>query len=404
MTTATLTARLLGGPPLGPRPAGVDVEAVVAAAGLVGRGGGGFPTARKLAAVRGRRRAPVLVANAAEGEPLSVKDATLLAGAPHLVLEGIVLTARSVRAREAYLCLHAGSPALPAVRDALLRLDLAGVSVRLTPVPDRYVASEESALVQLLSGGPALPTSRPPRPAERGVRGAPTLVLNAETLANVALAVHGGPDRYRAVGDPAEPGTLLVTVAGAVPSPGVVELPTGTPAGVALAAAGAGIGVGGDAGVGAVLTGGYGGAWLPGEVVRDAPLTHAGMRAVGGVLGPGILAVLPRHACGPAETAAVARYLAGQSAGQCGPCVFGLPDIAGALEAAVAGGPHAAAALAAVRRWTATLPGRGACRHPDGAARLVASALRVFAADLSAHVSGRPCGGYHGPRYLEVPR
>jgi NADH:ubiquinone oxidoreductase subunit F (NADH-binding) len=410
MTTATLTARLLGGPPLGPRPAGVDVEAVVAAAGLVGRGGGGFPTARKLAAVRGRRRPPVLVANAAEGEPLSAKDATLLTRAPHLVLEGIVLAARSVGAREAYLCLPTGSAAVPAVRDALLRHDLAGVSVRLTPVPDRYVASEESALVQLLSGGPALPTSRPPRPAERGVRGAPTLVLNAETLANVALAVHRGPDGYRAVGDPAEPGTLLVTVAGAVPAPGVVELPTGTPAGVALGAAGAGVGPGagaggiGAGGIGAVLTGGYGGAWLPGEVVRDVPLTHAGMRAVGGVLGPGILAVLPRHACGPAETAAVARYLAGQSAGQCGPCVFGLPDIAGALEAAVAGGPHAPAALAAVRRWTATLPGRGACRHPDGAARLVASALRVFAADLSAHVSGRPCGAFYGPRYLEVPR
>ncbi len=105
MTTATLTARLLGGPPLGPRPAGVDVEAAVAAAGLVGRGGGGFPTARKLAAVRGRRRAPVLVANAAEGEPLSAKDATLLARAPHLVLEGIVLAARrSGRGRRTCAC------------------------------------------------------------------------------------------------------------------------------------------------------------------------------------------------------------------------------------------------------------------------------------------------------------
>jgi NADH:ubiquinone oxidoreductase subunit F (NADH-binding) len=396
MTAPTLTGRLLGGPPLGPRPAGVDVEAAVAAAGLVGRGGGGFPTARKLAAVRARRRAPVLVANAAEGEPLSAKDATLLARAPQLVLEGIVLAAGSVGAREAYLCLPAGSAPSPALRDALARHDLAGVTVRLTPVPNRYVASEESALVQLLSGGPALPTSRPPRPAERGVRGAPTLVLNAETLAAVALAIHCGPYRYRAVGDPAEPGTLLVTVAGAVPAPGVLELPTGTPAGAALAAAGA-------ADVAAVLTGGYGGAWLPGDAARSVPLTHAGLRGAGGVLGPGILAALPRHACGLAETTAIARYLAGQSAGQCGPCVFGLPDIAGALEAAVAGGPQAAAALAAVRRWTATLPGRGACRHPDGAARLVASALRVFAADLSAHVSGRPCGGWYGPRYLEVP-
>jgi NADH:ubiquinone oxidoreductase subunit F (NADH-binding) len=397
MTTAPpATARLLGGRALGPRPARVDVTAAVAAAGLVGRGGGGFPTARKLAAVRGGRRAPVLVANAAEGEPLSGKDAALLTRSPHLVLEGIVLAAGAIGARQAYLCLRAWSPALPAVQAALARHDLGGISVSLVRTPDRYVASEESALVQLLSGGPALPTSRPPRPAEKGVRGAPTLVLNAETLGNVALAVHSGPEAYRAVGDPAEPGTLLVTVAGAVPAPGVVELPTGAPVRAALAAAGA-------VDVAAVLTGGYGGAWVPGELAWDVPLTYAGMRAAGGVLGPGILAVLPRHACGLAETAAIARYLAGQSAGQCGPCVFGLPDIAGALETAVAGGPQAPAALAAVRRWTATLPGRGACRHPDGAARVVDSALRVFAADLSAHVSGRPCGGWYGPRILPVP-
>jgi NADH:ubiquinone oxidoreductase subunit F (NADH-binding) len=395
-TTARTVTRLLDAP-AGPRPAGVDVAAVVAAAGLVGRGGGGFPTARKLAAVTGGRRTPVLVANAAEGEPLSAKDAALLSLAPHLVLDGIVLAAQAVGAREAHLCLHAGSPALPAVAAALHRHDLGGVAVRLVQTPARYVASEESALVQLLSGGPALPTSRPPRPAEKGVGGAPTLVLNAETLANVALAVRIGPRAYRAVGDPAEPGTLLLTVTGAVPAPGVVELPTGSPVGAALAVAGA-------TDVGAVLTGGFGGAWVAGDAARDVPLTYAGVRAAGGALGPGILAVLPRYACGLAETVAMARYLARQSAGQCGPCVFGLPDIAGALEAAATGGPHAPAALDAVRRWTATLPGRGACRHPDGAARVIDSALRVFAADVAAHVAGRPCGAFYGPRVLEVPR
>lgn len=361
MTTMVRTARLLDGPPLGPRPAGVDVEAAVAAAGLVGRGGGGFPTARKLAAVRGRRRTPVLVANAAEGEPLSRKDAALLTRAPHLVLDGIVLAAQAVGARTAHLCVHSGAPQLHA---ALARHDLGGIEVRVVEVPARYVASEASALVQLLSGGPARPTTRLPRMAEKGVRGAPTLVLNAETLANIALSVHIGPAAYRAVGDPAEPGTLLLTVTGAVPDPRVVELPTGSPLGAAL----------GRADVGAVLTGGFGGAWVPGHRAWDVPLTYAGVRAAGGALGPGVLAVLPRSACGLAETVAIARYLAGQSAGQCGPCVFGLPDLAGALEAAAAGGPHAPAALEAVRRWSATLPGRGACRHPDGAARLVASA------------------------------
>lgn len=377
MTAAVVTARLLGCTP-GRRPDGVDVAAVVGAAGLVGRGGGGFPTARKLAAVRGRHR--VLVANGSEGEPLSRKDAALLATSPHLVLDGIVLAAQAIGATRAYLCVHALRPEL---RAALRTHDLGGVRVEARETPRRYVASEETALVNWVTGGPALPTAHRVRPVDRGF-----LVLNTETLANVALAVHLGPYAYRATGDPAEPGTLLVTLAGAVPRPGVVEVPTGTPAGELV-------------GPGPVLTGGYGGAWL--ADATGVPLTRAGMRDAGGALGPGILAALPEHACGLAETARIARWLAGQSAGQCGPCVFGLPDIAGALETAGAGGPRAAAALAAVRRWTATLPGRGACRHPDGAARLVSSALRVFAADLDRHVHGRPCAGWYAPPVLEVP-
>jgi NADH:ubiquinone oxidoreductase subunit F (NADH-binding) len=129
------------------------------------------------------------------------------------------------------------------------------------------------------------------------------------------------------------------------------------------------------------------------------------MRSAGGVLGPGLLVVLPPgdSACGLAETARIARYLAGESAGQCGPCVFGLPSIAGALEAVVLGGPDATAAAAAVRRWTASVAGRGACRHPDGAARLVDSALRTFADDAARHADGRPCVGSRRA-ILPVPR
>ena len=391
------TGRLLGSGPA-PLPAvpGAEVRAIVARAGLVGRGGGGFPTARKMAAVTGHRRRPVLVANGAEGEPLSRKDELLLATAPHLVLAGIVLAARAVGAPEAYLCVHRGSPALPAVRSALAGLD--GVRVRLRETPRRYVASEESALVRWLSGGPAVPTSRPPLPTERGVRGAPTLILNVETLAAVALAVRLGPDAYRAVGDPAEPGTLLVTVAGAVPSPGVFEVPTGTAVGAVLELAGAGPGS-----VGAVLSGGFGGGWLGGEQAWWTPLTYAGLRSAGAALGPGVLAVLPRGACGVAETARIVRYLAGESAGQCGPCVFGLPAIAGALEAVLRADRHAAAAVAAARRWADSVAGRGACRHPDGAARLVGTALRVFADDVARHARGAACPAAAAAPVLAVP-
>ncbi|HYT10474.1 MAG TPA: NADH-ubiquinone oxidoreductase-F iron-sulfur binding region domain-containing protein [Mycobacteriales bacterium] len=385
-----------GVPPPSPGP-DRDLVALVEQAGLVGRGGGGFPTARKMAAVAGRRR-PVLVANGAEGEPLSHKDEVLLGTAPHLVLAGIALAARAVGARQAELCLHRGSPALPAVRAALASHHGAGVRIGLRQTPRRYVASEESALIRWLSGGPAMPTSRPPLPAERGVRGAPTLVLNVETLADVALVARRGAAWYRSVGDPSEPGTLLVTVAGAVPAPGVVEVPTGVALGEVLGLAGAT-----PESVGAVLAGGFGGGWLSGESAWRTPLTYAGLRSAGAALGPGLLAVLPPWACGVTQTSSIARYLAGQSAGQCGPCVFGLPGIAGALEAVGRGDRHAPAAAAAAGRWSASVAGRGACRHPDGTARMVTSALRVFAGDFARHARGIPCAASRSAPVLGVP-
>jgi NADH:ubiquinone oxidoreductase subunit F (NADH-binding) len=379
--------------PLPPRTAAGPDHALIALverAGLVGRGGGGFPTARKLAAVAsaGGRRRPVVVANGAEGEPLSRKDEELLATVPHLVLDGIVLAARAVGAVTADLCVHRGSRALPVLAGAVRRRAPGDVTVHVRQTPRRYVGSEESALVHWLSGGEAKPTTRPPALFRKGVRGAPTLISNVETLAGVALAVRHGPAARRVVGDPAEPGTLLVTVAGGVAVPGVVEVPTGEALGRALGRVGVGRGD-----VLAVLAGGFGGGWLAADTAWWAPLTGAGMRAAGAALGPGLMIVLPPGACGVAETARVARYLAGESAGQCGPCLFGLPSIASALEAVARGDRDARAAVAAAHRWAATIPGRGACRHPDGAARMVSTALRVFADDVARHAHGTPCAG-----------
>lgn len=363
----------------GPDP---SIAQLVADAGIVGRGGAGFPTARKIAAVvaaPGRRR-PVVIGNGAEGEPLSRKDEVLLATAPHLVLDGLVLASRAVGALTASLVVHDGSPALPVLAAALRTRP----EVSLRQVPDRYVASEASALASFVAGGAALPVSKPPRLADRR-----TLVLNVETLAGIARAFRCGP---------AAATTLLVTVAGAVPAPGVAEVPLGEPLGLTLARAGLR-----RADVGAVLAGGFGGGWLPGSVAWDVPLDAGALHAAGAALGPGLLIVLPAYACGLAATARIARYLADQSAGQCGPCVFGLPAIASALETVVHGSREAPSApgtvdrgsrdaLAAVHRWVATMPGRGACGHPDGAARMVASALRVFATDAARHANGHPCG------------
>lgn len=372
-------------------------------AGLTGRGGAGFPTARKMRAVAGRpgRGGAVVVANGVESEPASGKDAMLLSQSPHLVLDGIAAAAAAVGASEAYLCVDGSHPRQAAPLSAAIAdraaAGMGEVPVKLVAFPGRYVASEESALVNFLNGGPAVPVYVPPRPFERGVGGRATLVNNVETLAHVALIARYGPDWFCSVGTQAAPGSTLLTISGAVRRPGVYEVALGTRLGDLVSLAG-----GSAEPPQAILAGGYFGRWLPLPAAVDVPVSHPGLSAAGAALGAGVLIVLPGSACGIAETARVFRYLAGQSAGQCGPCQYGLPDIAGALDhIAVRGGDERADAW--MRRLLPLVQGRGACHFPDGAVALVRSALQVFAADLEHHLRSGPCAGVGRAPVLAVP-
>ena len=383
----------------GPIPAtsGPGLIALVDAAGLLGRGGAGFPVARKMSSVAAGKGPAVVVANGCEGEPASGKDTLLLSRTPHLVLDGIQLAARAVRADCAYLVVHAGSPAIPHLRAALAERGSEAVPVTLESVPPRYVASEETALVSWLNGGDALPAYTPPRPFERGVNRRPTLINNVESLAHVATIARCGAEWFREIGDRWEPGTMLVTVSGARVDHRVAEVATGTTIGRVVTAAGLSL-----KDSEAVLVGGYFGSWLPADAASRLRLTHASLRDAGAALGAGVLAVLPPGSCGLAETARIASYLAASSARQCGPCLNGLPAIAGAMNA-LAAGTWDERTWPALNRWLDVVPGRGACRHPDGAVRLVASALSTFAADVERHRAGRPCAGVSAAPFLPIP-
>jgi NADH:ubiquinone oxidoreductase subunit F (NADH-binding) len=373
--------------------------------GLTGRGGAAYPAGKKLRTVRERAglRGAVVIANGMESEPASAKDASLLARAPHLVLDGIALAAEAASARVAYLCVRRQSQAAALAAAIAERAGYDRVPVRLALVPERYVSSAESSLVRHLNGGPALPEFTPPRPFEKGVGGRPTLVSNVETLANLALISRQGATWFRSAGTASAPGTALVTVSGAARYPGVYEIAFGTPVRDVLALAGGGGEIGG---VQAVLAGGYFGSWLPGGAALDTPAAPDALRAAGASFGAGIFLVLPANGCGLAETARVVRYLAGQSAGQCGPCLHGLPAIADALEQVTFGGGGARGAHGRALRWLRELfglvEGRGACHLPDGVARLAASALRVFADDVRRHERG-PCLAARSAPAFAVP-
>ncbi len=392
--------RLLADPRRAPMPEpGPWLIDEVERSGLTGRGGAGFPTAAKLAAVAGRRGPRVVVANGTEGEPASRKDATLLERHPDLVVDGAVAAAAAVGARDAIIVVSAGGGRSGRqAEEAVRRRAPASRRIRLAleVAPEGFVTGEESALVHWLNGGRATPTLRPPRPFERGVGGRPTLVQNVETLAHLALIARHGASWFRRVGTEAEPGSALVTVGGAVAAPGVHEIALGEPLGEVLRRAGGPV-----AGVGGVLVGGYFGAWLSAADPLALPFSRAGLRVAGGSTGAGAIVVLPDDRCGLVETARAVAYLARESAGQCGPCVFGLRDLAGAAIALAggAGGPHDLRDLVDLPD---EIEGRGACAHPDGVARLVRSALAVFPGEVELHVRGR-CSAPGARPVLPVP-
>ncbi|MEY9931414.1 NADH:ubiquinone oxidoreductase subunit F (NADH-binding) [Catenulispora sp. GP43] len=388
----------------GPLPLNLGGEAlieIVERSGLTGRGGAGFPTGRKLRSVaEAGRGTPVVVANGMEGEPASSKDRLLLTRVPHLVLDGISVAAHAVGAERAYLCVHRGDPDFADwLRDCVQDRAAAGIDrvrIEVAELPRRYVASEQSSLVRFLDGGPAVPTFGP-RPHERGVGGRPTLVNNVETLAHLAQIVRRGEHWFRAVGTQHAPGSMLTTIGGAVNRPGVHEIPMGTTVGEAVLLAG-----GPAERLKAVLCGGYFGTWLPAAVAWNVPMTHADMRHAGSFLGAGILIALPESACVLAETARVIQYMSQETAGQCGPCVFGLPALAEAFsELAFTGGRTRT--IQQVRRHIDLVDRRGACRHPDGVAALARSALDVFADDALDHDRHGPCAGLQRRPVLPLP-
>lgn len=358
--------------------------AMLREAGLGGRGGAGFPTWRKVAAIAGSD-APVVVGNGAEGEPASAKDAALLTVRPHLVMDGLTVLARTLRSTEVYL--YVGPPALvPRLQQVAVARHDSGVDlvpIRVVAAPAAFLAGETSAVVSWLSGGAAAPQTTPPHATASGVKGRPTLVQNVETLAHVALIARYGAAWFAARGTADEAGSLLLTVGGAVAEPGVIEVAHGTPLTEVLDLAG-----GNTSPLSAVLVGGYHGGWISAADIPAARMSRPGLAGLGSSLGAGVVVALPVGCCGVIETARVLDYLAGQSAGQCGPCLNGMPRLA-TLFGTLAAGAAPRPVLDELRRIAGLVDGRGACHHPDGAVRFLRSGLRVFGAEIDAHLHGR---------------
>lgn len=374
---------------------------LVERSGLRGRGGAGFPTATKLRAVAAERRRPIVVVNAAEGEPASLKDRTLCQLLPHLILDGAQLAAGAVGADQVIVCVcesaSESSESIVAAIDERRQLGGSPVRMELSIVPAGYVAGQESALVNHLNGGPAIPTFTPPMPFQQGVQRRPTLIDNAETLAQLALIARYGPEWFCELGTSGQPGSTLITLSGPVAYPGVYEVEYGASLASLIEVAG-----GASARPRAALLGGYAGSWIDAQHLDTLSLADERLAPLGATIGAGVVLLLSDRSCPVAETARVARWLADQSARQCGPCLNGLDALASSVGE-IATGEAQDNAGARIERLTSLVSRRGACGHPDGAVRFILSALTTFAPEFADHARHGSCEACATPAELPLP-
>ena len=363
---------------------------------LIGKGGGGIAASLKLAFLATSTK-PVIVVNAMEGEPASSKGVALAMVAPHLVLDGALMLAEALNGTQIIIAIADDDTRTTQGFQRAIGERRESISMEISHPPAHYVSGEESALVHWLDEGSALPTFRPVKPSFVKIGRRAALVHNLETLAHLALLARFGAGWYRSRGTSSSPGTTLITVSGAVQAPSTYEWTFGRTLGELIEQAGGLV-----EGFGGALLGGYGGTWVGGNAL-SLPIDHEGLRSVGATLGPGIVVVLPKASCPIAEVTRVVEWMANESVGQCGPCVYGLPALAKDLRA-LGWSRSTRNQFDRLLLHLTEVDGRGACRHPDGVVRLIRTCLSVFSAHFDEHLRSGPCAAVNVPTVMVLPK
>jgi NADH-quinone oxidoreductase subunit F len=392
----------------------------LAASGLRGRGGGGFPTGRKWAGIAsqtGTRR--YVVCNAAEGEPGTFKDRALMRANPYQLVEGVIIAAFAVGADEAFICLKRSfEREIEGVTRAVQDLQTAGFcgdcTVTIVAGPGEYLYGEEKAMLEVIEGKPPLPRVFPPyvhglfasgpqegwesttRSGPRTVTGPnPTLVNNAETLSNVPHILARGADWFRAMGTPESPGTIVATVVGDVIAPDVGEVELGTPLRTVIDAVGSGLPPGRS--IKAVLSG------VANTVVTardlDVPLTYEGFEKIGSGMGSAGFIVYDDTACMVDTAYQLSRFLAVESCGQCPPCKLGSGAITEHLQR-IENGDGTDDDINGIGAWLERVTDGARCYLATEELVMVGSLLREFPDEVAAHIETGTCPR---PRPRSVP-
>jgi NADH-quinone oxidoreductase subunit F len=378
-----------------------EIIKVIAAAGLRGRGGAGFPTGKKWQfTLEAPEKPRYLVLNGGEDEPGSKKDRVLLENLPHLVLEGTILASYAIGAAKVYLYINARyEAAIKSINDALAEAKGAGyygqkilggdfsLDFEVVPAPHNYVAGEDTAVLDVIEGKKPLPRQKPPFPVTVGLFGKPTSVNNVETLANVAPIFLKGADWYRKYGTAESSGTMIFSLNDDVERPGVYELPFGTPLRYLIEECGGGIK--GGKKIKAIMPAAPSSAFLPPDKI-DTPLDHNSMREAGSALGCGVVRLIPEGSCIVEEVLKIAEFFAAESCGQCPACRMETNTLSMMMKK-VQSGQGGQPILEQFGKILAFNKGKGFCNLIAMPGPTIESALKLFPEDFEAHLNTGKC-------------
>ena len=370
--------------------------ATIAASGLRGRGGGGFPAGEKWR-IAARTEAPkrYVVANGYGADPSVATDRTLLEANPFAVVEGVAIAAFSIGASEAFIAVRAeATEAIRRLEGAITAAEDAGfvgpsvlgsgrsVTITVRPVQGAYMLGEETVLLKALEGKRGQPEQRPPYPAEVGLFDRPTVVQNVQTLAAVPWILVNGAEAFAAIGSKASPGTILVQVRGPG-GDGIAEVPLGTPLRDIVELAG------GAKKLKAVLVGGPSGGLLPADLL-DTPYEFDALREVGAHIGSGAIVAADERACVVDLARLLTRFCADEACGKTIPCRIGTRRISEIGDRIATGVPRPTD-LQLLADLSADVVASALCDHERLATLPYASGMRYFRSELDEHILRSSC-------------
>ena len=372
-----------------------QVIAAIAASGLRGRGGAGFPTGLKWERA-GAQADPVkyVICNGDEGDPGAFMDRAVLESDPHRVLEGLAIAAYAVGAEEGYLYIRAEYPLAVrnvrvAIRQASERGLLGSLRLDVREGAGAFVCGEETALIASLEGRRGTPRLRPPYPVEKGLRGHPTIINNVETLACVPWIIRHGAEAFAAFGTRTSKGTKVFALAGKVNRGGLIEVPMGITIREVVDDIGGGMKNGRQ--FKAAQIGGPSGGCIPARLA-DTPIDYDALAATGAIMGSGGLVALDDRDCMVDIARFFLRFTQAESCGKCTFCRIGTKRMLEILDR-LCEGHGRPDDLEKLETLTDYVSRGSLCGLGQTAPNPVATTLRYFREEYEAHLDGRcPAG------------